>query len=604
MTAELQDRYVRPQRSIFLVAATTFALTFTTLGIAPAGANTSGAPPVLSGTQTSQLVVTYKPGVAPIDSQGNPVGESLLDGIDLKIMKSLGNNTFSIKLEESYDANQIAEITKSLEESSQIELAAPDLPISISARVAPTNFFPTSRTTQNLTEAGHWGLDRIDQESLPLNSKYIFDSTGKGVDAYIVDTGIYANSDFSGRLKPGYSAIADGYGTSDCTGHGTHVAGILGGSTHGVAKEVNLIPVRVLDCNGSGTSSTVIAGINWIIEHHQPDVPAVVNMSLGGDNDPALSAAVTDLLNDGVTVVVASGNGGEDRIGDDACNQTPANTFGTITVNSMNRDDSDSIFSNWGECTDIYAPGSNIISSWNTGPTSIASSSGTSMASPFVAGAVARILHENPEFTRNQVVSKLFSNSKPYNSGIPGDAPRMLHVPTVDDATLAANSASEESRLAAAEAARVEAARVAAAEAARVAAEQAAAAEAARVAAEQAAAAEAARVAAEQAAAAEAARVAASVPVVRKSLQVKTLKKKRLSVSIAAPAGSTTVIQRKVGKKWKTVTVRQKVGKKWKKVRVAKTLPSSTIRAPRAGIYRVQITIPSGKITTKSYRVR
>jgi subtilisin family serine protease len=540
------------------------------------------------------LVVTYKPGVAPIDSQGNPVGESLLDGIDLKIMKSLGNNTFSVTLEESYDANQIAEITKSLEESSQIELAAPDLPISISARVAPTSFFPTSRTTQNFTEAGHWGLDRIDQESLPLNSKYIFDSTGKGVDAYIVDTGIYAHSDFSGRLKPGYSAIADGYGTSDCTGHGTHVAGILGGSTHGVAKEVNLIPVRVLNCEGAGSSSTVISGINWIISHHQAGVPAVVNMSLGGDNDPALSAAVTNLLNDGVTVVVASGNGGEDRIGDDACSQTPANTPGTITVNSLDRNDQDSTFSNFGLCTDIYAPGEAILSAGKQNSTSTAVLSGTSMATPFVAGAVARILHENPEFSRDQVVSKLFSNSKLYNSGIPGDAPRMLQTPTVSDAILAANLASEPARIEAAriEAERIEAARI---EAERAAADKAAADKAAadKAAADKAAADKAAadKLAAEQAAAAEAARVAASLPVVKKSLKVKALKKKRVSVAVAAPSGSRTFVQRKVGKKWRTVVSTTAV-------------PSMVVKVPRAGTYRVRVEIPAGTITSKTVRVR
>jgi len=562
MTAELKDRHVRPRRSIFLIATTSFALSFSALGMAPARANTSGAQPITSGTQTSQLVVTYKPGVAPIDSQGNPVGESLLDGIDLKITKSLGNNTFSVALDESYNSAQIAEITKSLEESSQIELASPDLPISVYAGEVAASFYPTSRTTQNLTEAGHWGLDRIDQESLPLNNEYIFDSTGKGVDAYVIDTGIYVHSDFSGRLKPGFSAITDGYGTSDCTGHGTHVAGILGGSTHGVAKEVNLIPVRVLNCDGRGSSSTVISGINWVISHHQSGVPAVVNMSLGGDNDPALSAAVTALLDDGVTVVVASGNGGEDNIGDDACTQTPANTFGTITVNSMNQDDSDSNFSNWGECTDIYAPGSNIISSWNTGPTSSALSSGTSMASPFVAGAVARILHANPEFTRDQVVEKLFSNAKPYNSGIPDDAPRMLHTPTVDDETLAANAVTES--------ARVEAARLAAAEAVRVAAAKK-------------------RLADQKAAAA--ARLAASPPVVKKSLKVKALKKKRVSIAVAAPKGSKTVIQRKVGKKWKTVVSKT-------------TTPKMTVKVSKSGKYRVRIKLPTGTVTSKTFRVK
>jgi hypothetical protein len=320
-------------------------------------------------------------------------------------------------------------------------------------------------------------------------------------------------------------------------------------------------------------------------------------MSLGGDNDSALSAAVTALLNDGVTVVVASGNGGEDRIGDDACSQTPANTPGTITVNSLDQNDQDSTFSNFGLCTDIYAPGRGILSTGIASPNSSALNTGTSMATPFVAGAVARILHENPVFTRDQVVSKLFSNAKPYNSGISGDAPRMLLTPTVDDATLAANLASEGPRLAAAEAARVEAARVAA--------EQAAAAEAARIEAERVAAEKAAadkaaadklaadklaadKLAAEQA---EAARVAASLPVVKKSLKVKALKKKRVSVAVAAPSGSRTFVQRKVGKKWRTVVSTTAV-------------PSMVVKVPRAGTYRVRVEIPAGTITSKTVRVR
>jgi hypothetical protein len=319
------------------------------------------------------------------------------------------------------------------------------------------------------------------------------------------------------------------------------------------------------------------------------------------------------LINDGVHVVVASGNSNAD-----ACNSSPASTPGTITVNSTGQNDVRSSFSNFGACTDIFAPGESILSADNTSSTSTQRLSGTSMASPFVAGAVAKILEANPSFNRNQVIDQLLDSASPFVSSKLRDPSRLLYSPAplveqqeLADAAIQAQIDSDaaeairiQNELEAAEVARVAAEQAAAAEAARVAAERAAAVEAARVAAEQAAAAEAARVAAEQAAAAEAARVAASVPVVRKSLKVKTLKKKRLSVSIAAPAGSTTVIQRKVGKKWKTVTVRQKVGKKWKKIRVAKTLPSSTIRVPRAGTYRVQITIPSGKITTKSYRVR
>ena len=394
---------------------------------------------------------------------------------------------------------------------------------------------------------------------MPLNGNYVYDSTGKGVNAYVIDTGIYAHADFSGRLKPGYSAITDGYGTSDCAGHGTHVAGILGGTIYGVAKEVDLIPVRVLNCAGTGSSASVIAGINWIITHHQAGQPAVANMSLGGDNDPSISAALANLLNDGVTVVVASGNDGID-----ACTQTPANTPGTITVNSLDIDDNDSSFSNYGRCTDIYAPGNGILSTWNSSSTSTEVRSGTSMASPFVAGAVARIMQENPDFTHTQVVSKLFANAKPYNSWIQDDAPRMLFTPTVDDATLAANNASEGVRIAAA------------AEVARVAAEKAAAdAEAARLA-------EVARVAAEK---------AAALSKITKSFKVKALVKQRISISVTAPVGSKTIVQRKVGSIWKTVTTKSAV-------------KSRVVKVSSSGYYRVLIKSTNGTVTSKIFRVK
>jgi hypothetical protein len=355
------------------------------------------------------------------------------------------------------------------------------------------------------------------------------------------------------------------------------VAGILGGTNYGVAKEVNLIPIRALDCRGSGSTETLIAGINWIINHHQPGVPAVANMSLGGDDDPALSRAVTNLLADGVVVVVASGNGGSDRIGDDACYQTPANTFGTITVNSLNRNDLDSSFSNYGSCTDIYAPGEDILSAGISSPTSSATESGTSMATPFVAGAVARILQENPAFNRTQVVEKLFANAKPYNSGIAYDAPRMLQTPTVDDATLAANVAAQ----------------AAAAEAARIAAEQAAAAEAARLAAEQAAALarDSAKKKGAEKAAAAAKKLAESVSLAKKSLNAKALTKSRISIKVQAPKGAKTFIQLKVGKTWKNVTVRN-------------TTASTVIKVSRAGTYRVQIRISNKFVTSKPIQVK
>jgi subtilisin family serine protease len=230
-----------------------------------------------------------------------------------------------------------------------------------------------------------WGLNRIDQQSLPLDTTYSYISTGAGVDAYVIDTGILGtHTEFTGRMKPGYSAIGKATDTTDCNGHGTHVAGTIGGITYGVAKAVSLIPVRVLDCRGSGTNSGVIAGINWVIKNHT-NRKAVANMSLGGGASSALDTAINNLIGDVVTVVVAAGNSSAN-----ACNYSPARVPNAITVAASTSADSVASFSNTGSCVDIIAPGVGITSSWINSNTAINTISGTSMASPHVAGAIAR----------------------------------------------------------------------------------------------------------------------------------------------------------------------------------------------------------------------
>ena len=237
-----------------------------------------------------------------------------------------------------------------------------------------------------------WGLDRIDQRDLPLNSTYNFNTTASGVKAYIIDTGILTtHTDFGGRAISGFDAVDGALPATDCNGHGTHVAGTVGGNTWGVAKGVTLVAVRVLSCTGSGSNSGVIAGVDWVTSDHVAGQPAVANMSLGGGISTALDDAVRRSIADGVTYAVASGNSNTD-----ACTSSPSRVAEAITVNSSTTTDARSSFSNFGTCTDIFAPGSSITSAWYTSTTATNTISGTSMATPHVAGVAALVLAGNP----------------------------------------------------------------------------------------------------------------------------------------------------------------------------------------------------------------
>lgn len=253
--------------------------------------------------------------------------------------------------------------------------------------------------------AASWGLDRTDQRSLPLDNQITRGGTGAGVSAYIIDTGVYATSaEFGSRVASGFTAINDGNGSNDCHGHGTHVAGSVAGSTYGFATQATIIPVRVLDCNGSGTSAGIISGIEWIIQHHVAGAPAVANMSLGTGTgiDIAINDAVARGVADGITFVVAAGNSYAD-----ACTYSPSSEASAITVGATGSTDAFADFSNRGSCVDILAPGVNIISPGISGPTSTSSKSGTSMAAPHVAGVVANMLGNAPTLTPAQVASQL-----------------------------------------------------------------------------------------------------------------------------------------------------------------------------------------------------
>lgn len=271
-----------------------------------------------------------------------------------------------------------------------------------------------------LLDARAWGVDRIDQRSPVLDGSFRQARTGSGVSVYVLDTGVSPHSEFGSRLAAGFSAINDGGGARDCHGHGTHVAGTAAGATLGVAPGARVVPVRVMDCAGSSSGSSVLAGLDWVAAHGSR--PGVLNLSLGGAASSTLDAATQRLVTAGFSVVAAAGNSNLD-----ACTQSPARAAGLIAVAASDKADAKASFSNWGSCVALWAPGTAIASAGHLSDSAVVTMNGTSMAAPHAAGAVALLLQAQPTMAPAQVRQQLLAQASANAvAGAPGSTTRSL----------------------------------------------------------------------------------------------------------------------------------------------------------------------------------
>jgi hypothetical protein len=380
---------IRRLTGLGMAAAAGLALAVSTASPAAAEGTIlgTGNPDAIPGS----YLVVYKDGVT---AQAEDLTASLAAKHDAKV-----THTYSHALR-GFAGTMSEKAAKRLAADPSVAFVEQDARVSLAATQSPV---PS------------WGLDRIDQRDLPLNNSYTYpDSAGLNVTAYIIDTGIRTtHNDFGGRAVWGTNTVDTN--NTDCNGHGTHVAGTTGGTAYGVAKRVRLVAVKVLNCAGSGSFAGIVSGVNWVTGNHTSG-PAVANMSLGGSGSNAtLENAVRNSIADGVVYAIASGNSNSN-----ACNFTPARTPEAITVNASQSNDARASFSNWGTCTDIFAPGVSITSAWNTSNTATNTISGTSMAAPHVAGGAALILGASPSLSPAQVWSQMSASSTPNKITNPG----------------------------------------------------------------------------------------------------------------------------------------------------------------------------------------
>ncbi|MGW4896328.1 S8 family serine peptidase [Kitasatospora sp. NPDC004240] len=379
-------RHTAARAATVLLALASSGLVTTTASAAPTPSAPAAEGAIVGadrpGTIAGSYIVTLKDGVTAADIPGLARTLSGRHGGELGHVYTAALHGFSVRLPEAAARRLAAEPGVARVEADGV------------ATIAGTQPNPPS-----------WGLDRIDQTALPLNGSYTYPNTGSGVTAYIIDTGVrLTHQDFGGRASSGYDFVDNDSDASDCQGHGTHVAGTVGGSSYGVAKAAKIVSVRVLDCQGSAPWSTVIKGIDWVTANAVK--PAVANVSIGGDTDQSVNDAVARSIAAGVTYAVAAGNSNTN-----ACTSSPAALGAAITVGATDRNDARASYSNYGTCLDLFGPGSDIVSASNSGNSSSTTMSGTSMATPHVAGAAALLLSANPGWTPQQVRDQLVANT-------------------------------------------------------------------------------------------------------------------------------------------------------------------------------------------------